>query len=38
MQLEVAYVVEITKLVERVDSKEDPLIQAVRLSECTKTA
>jgi hypothetical protein len=30
MQLEEAYVVEIIKLVECVDSKEDPLIQIVR--------
>jgi hypothetical protein len=30
VQLEEAYAVEITKLVENVDSKEDPLIQTVR--------
>jgi riboflavin synthase len=30
MQLETAYVVEITKLMEYVDRKEDPLIQIVR--------
>jgi len=30
MQLEVAHAVEITKLVEYVDGKEDPLIQIVR--------
>ena len=30
MQLEVAHAVEITKLVEYVDRKEDPLIQVVR--------
>jgi len=30
MQLEEAYTVEITKLMEYVDSKEDPLIQIVR--------
>ena len=30
MQLEAAHAVEITKLVEYVDSKEDPLIQVVR--------
>jgi len=30
MQLEEAYTVEITKLVEYVDRKEDPLIQTVR--------
>ena len=31
MQLEEAYVVEIAKLMEYVDSKEDPLIQIVRM-------
>jgi hypothetical protein len=31
MQLEEAYTVEITKLVEYIDSKEDPLIQTVRM-------
>jgi len=31
MQLEVAHVVEITKLVEYVDRKEDPLIHVVRI-------
>jgi hypothetical protein len=31
MQLEEAYIVEITKLVECVDRKEDPLIQIVRM-------
>ena len=30
MQLEEAYAIEITKLVEYADSKEDPLIQIVR--------
>ena len=30
MQLEAAYAVEITKLMEYVDRKEDPLIQVVR--------
>ena len=30
MQLEEAYVVEITKLVESIDNKEDPLIRIVR--------
>ena len=30
MQLEAAYAVEITKLVEYVDRKEDPLIQVIR--------
>ena len=30
MQLEAAHAVEITKLVEYVDRKEDPLIQVVR--------
>jgi hypothetical protein len=30
MQLETAYAVEITKLVEYIDRKEDPLIQVVR--------
>ena len=30
MQLEAAYAVEITKLVDYVDRKEDPLIQVVR--------
>jgi len=30
MQLEAAHAVEITKLVEYVDKKEDPLIQVVR--------
>jgi len=30
MQLEAAHVIEITKLVEYVDRKEDPLIQVVR--------
>jgi len=30
MQLDAAYAVEITKLVEYVDKKEDPLIQVVR--------
>ena len=31
MQLEAAYAVEITKLIEYVDRKEDPLIQVVRI-------
>jgi hypothetical protein len=31
MQLEEAYTVEITKLVEYIDSKEDPLIQPVKM-------
>jgi hypothetical protein len=40
MQLEEAYVigVEITKLMERVDSTEDPLIQTVRTHQNTKSA
>ena len=31
MQLEVAYIVEVTKLTKYVTSKEDPLIQIVRI-------
>jgi hypothetical protein len=31
MQLEVAYIVEVTKLMKYVTSKEDPLIQIVRI-------
>lgn len=37
MQLEETYVVEITKLMEYVDSKEDPLIQIVRTHIATST-
>ena len=33
MQLEAAYAVEITKLMEYVDTKEDPLIQVVKTHE-----
>jgi len=34
MQLEAAHAIEITKLVEYVDRKEDPLIQVVRTHLC----
>jgi hypothetical protein len=37
MQLVVAYAIEITKLVEYVDRKEDPLIQTVRITNTAST-
>jgi hypothetical protein len=37
MQLEEAYIIEITKLMEYVNSTEDPLIQIVRTTKTTQT-